>query len=74
MIHARARIPPMARTGTPEDPWQLPTAPGTSSYTMHCRRFSKSSVWSSWSTIPAATECVRFSPDLPLASTPAPVA
>lgn len=41
---------------------------------MCCRRFSRSSVWSSLSTSPAATGCVRFNPDLPLASTPAPVA
>jgi hypothetical protein len=25
----------MTGTGTPEDPWQLTTAPGTSAYTMH---------------------------------------
>jgi hypothetical protein len=25
----------MIGTGTPEDPWQLTTAPGTSAYTMH---------------------------------------
>lgn len=30
----------MAGTRTPEDPWQLSTAPGTSSYTTHCRRFT----------------------------------
>ena len=70
-----------AKEGTVEAgvaPTPIPSSAGTASAraaavgsACTCRRFSKCSVWSSWSTSPAATGCVRFSPDLPLASAPA---